>query len=87
MAEPGQEEVKGNQDAAAVWAKIDRNIVCVWAVHEVETTVDFCPHNRILTWLLGGLNFQIEHHLFRVSHTRTIRRSRRSCSGIASSMT
>jgi linoleoyl-CoA desaturase len=36
----------------------------VWAVHQVETTVDFCPHNRILTWLLGGLNFQIEHHLF-----------------------
>ncbi len=42
----------------------------VWAVHEVETTVDFCPRNAVLTWVLGGLNFQIEHHLFpRVSHT------------------
>jgi linoleoyl-CoA desaturase len=42
----------------------------VWAVHEVETTVDFCPHNRVLTWALGGLNYQIEHHLFpRVPHT------------------
>ena len=42
----------------------------LWAVHEVETTVDFCPRNRVLTWLLGGLNFQIEHHLFpRVPHT------------------
>jgi linoleoyl-CoA desaturase len=41
-----------------------------WAVHEVETTVDFCPRNAVLTWLLGGLNFQIEHHLFpRVPHT------------------
>jgi linoleoyl-CoA desaturase len=41
-----------------------------WAVHEVETTVDFCPRNRALTWVLGGLNFQIEHHLFpRVPHT------------------
>jgi linoleoyl-CoA desaturase len=41
-----------------------------WVVHEVETTVDFCPHNRVLTWMLGGLNFQIEHHLFpRVPHT------------------
>jgi linoleoyl-CoA desaturase len=41
-----------------------------WAVHEVETTVDFCARNRVLTWLLGGLNFQIEHHLFpRVPHT------------------
>jgi linoleoyl-CoA desaturase len=42
----------------------------VWAVHEVETTVNFCPRNVVLTWLLGGLNFQIEHHLFpRVPHT------------------
>jgi len=41
-----------------------------WAVHQVETTVDFAPHNRILTWLLGGLNYQIEHHLYpRVQHT------------------
>ena len=42
----------------------------VWAVHEVETTVDFCQRNRFLTWVLGGLNFQIEHHLFpRIAHT------------------
>jgi linoleoyl-CoA desaturase len=41
-----------------------------WAVHEVETTVDFCPHNPVITWFLGGLNYQIEHHLFpRVPHT------------------
>ena len=39
-------------------------------MHEVETTVDFCPRNPVLTWMLGGLNFQIEHHLFpRVPHT------------------
>ena len=51
----------------------------VWAVHEVETTVDFCPRNRLLTWALGGLNFQIEHHLFpRVPHTH-YPQSRRSC--------
>jgi linoleoyl-CoA desaturase len=42
----------------------------VWAVHEVETTVDFCPRNRLLTWALGGLNYQIEHHLFpKLPHT------------------
>jgi linoleoyl-CoA desaturase len=41
-----------------------------WAVHEVEATVDFCPNNRFMTWFLGGLNFQIEHHLFpSVPHT------------------
>jgi linoleoyl-CoA desaturase len=35
-----------------------------WFAHQVETTVDFARGNRLLTWYLGGLNFQIEHHLF-----------------------
>lgn len=41
-----------------------------WAIHQVETTVDFAPRSRVLTWLLGGLNYQIEHHLFpKICHT------------------
>jgi linoleoyl-CoA desaturase len=40
-----------------------------WAVHQAATSVDFCRDSRLVAWLLGGLNFQIEHHLFpRVSH-------------------
>jgi len=40
-----------------------------WAVHQVETTVDFARDNRLLFWFIGGLNFQIEHHLFpRICH-------------------
>jgi linoleoyl-CoA desaturase len=40
-----------------------------WAIHQAETTVDFSRRSRVVTWLVGGLNFQIEHHLFpRVSH-------------------
>lgn len=40
-----------------------------WAVHQVETTVDFARDNRLVCWLVGGLNFQIEHHLFpRICH-------------------
>ena len=35
-----------------------------WAVHQLQTTVDFARESKILTWYLGGLNFQIEHHLF-----------------------
>lgn len=35
-----------------------------WFAHQVETAVDFARDNRFLTWYLGGLNFQIEHHLF-----------------------
>jgi linoleoyl-CoA desaturase len=35
-----------------------------WAEHQVHTTVDFARDNRVLTWYLGGLNYQVEHHLF-----------------------
>ncbi len=48
-----------------------------WAVHQVQTTVNFARNNRILTWFLGGLNFQIEHHLMpRISHIHYPRLSR-----------
>ena len=40
-----------------------------WAIHQLQTTVDFARGNRVLGWLIGGLNFQVEHHLFpRISH-------------------
>jgi linoleoyl-CoA desaturase len=40
-----------------------------WAVHQIETTSDFAPRNKIVSWFLGGLNYQVEHHLFpRISH-------------------
>jgi len=40
-----------------------------WAAHQVETTVNFAPRSAFWTWYLGGLNYQIEHHLFpSVSH-------------------
>jgi linoleoyl-CoA desaturase len=35
-----------------------------WAIHQLHTTVDFARKNRILNWYLGGLNFQVVHHLF-----------------------
>jgi linoleoyl-CoA desaturase len=40
-----------------------------WAIHQVITTADFSPNNKIVSWFVGGLNYQIEHHLFpRISH-------------------
>jgi linoleoyl-CoA desaturase len=40
-----------------------------WAIHQVNTTVNFATHNKVWNWLFGGLNFQVEHHLFpRISH-------------------
>ena len=35
-----------------------------WAIHELANTTDFAPKSRLLTWFIGGLNYQIEHHLF-----------------------
>jgi linoleoyl-CoA desaturase len=35
-----------------------------WAAQQMKTTCNFGTNNKVLTWLTGGLNFQIEHHLF-----------------------
>lgn len=40
-----------------------------WALHQLKTTADFATSNKFISWWLGGLNFQIEHHLFpKISH-------------------
>lgn len=40
-----------------------------WAVHQIKTTANFATSNKLVSWLVGGLNFQIEHHLFpKISH-------------------
>jgi linoleoyl-CoA desaturase len=35
-----------------------------WAEHQLRTTTNFAPKSKWFTWYVGGLNFQIEHHLF-----------------------
>jgi linoleoyl-CoA desaturase len=40
-----------------------------WAIHQVQTTANFATKNKVINWFTGGLNFQIEHHLFpKISH-------------------
>ncbi len=40
-----------------------------WAIHQLKTTANFATDNKVLSWLVGGLNFQVEHHLFpNISH-------------------
>ena len=40
-----------------------------WAIHQLKTTANFATRNKVISWLVGGLNFQIEHHLFpKISH-------------------
>ncbi|MFY0625939.1 MAG: acyl-CoA desaturase [Reichenbachiella sp.] len=35
-----------------------------WAIHQMNTTANFAKNARIFSWLIGGLNYQVEHHLF-----------------------
>ncbi|MCE3226312.1 MAG: fatty acid desaturase [Bacteroidetes bacterium] len=42
----------------------DGNIENNWAVHQMNTTVNFSRKNKLISWYVGGLNFQVEHHLF-----------------------
>ncbi len=46
-----------------------KHIETAWAEHELKTTSNFAMGNKVVSWFVGGLNYQIEHHLFpRVSH-------------------
>jgi linoleoyl-CoA desaturase len=40
-----------------------------WAIHQLKSTANFATKSKFLTYILGGLNFQVEHHLFpNISH-------------------
>jgi linoleoyl-CoA desaturase len=46
-----------------------KHVESAWAVHELKTTSNFAMGNKAISWFVGGLNYQIEHHLFpKVSH-------------------
>ena len=40
------------------------NIKADWAVSQLINTANFAPKSSWFSWYVGGLNFQIEHHLF-----------------------
>ncbi len=35
-----------------------------WTIHQLATTSNYSPKSRFFSWLIGGLNYQVEHHLF-----------------------
>jgi linoleoyl-CoA desaturase len=40
-----------------------------WAIHQLKTTANFATGSKVVSWYTGGLNFQVEHHLFpKISH-------------------
>lgn len=44
-------------------------IETTWAIHQLYTTANFAPKNRLINYYTGGLNHQIEHHIFpNISH-------------------
>lgn len=46
-----------------------KHIDTAWAEHQIRTTCNFAMSNKLISWFVGGLNFQIEHHLFpKISH-------------------
>ncbi|MCU0428742.1 MAG: acyl-CoA desaturase [Cytophagaceae bacterium] len=46
------------------------NIEEAWAVHQMKTTANFACESWLASFLCGGLNMQVEHHLFpKVCHT------------------
>ncbi len=40
------------------------NIDADWAVNQLYNTANFAPKAKLLSWYVGGLNYQVEHHLF-----------------------
>ena len=49
--------------------KISHQLPDEFAAHQIKTTANFATRNKLVSWLVGGLNFQIEHHLFpKISH-------------------
>ncbi len=47
----------------------DRKMENSWAIHQMLNTADFSPRSRFMYWFIGGLNYQVEHHLFpHISH-------------------
>jgi linoleoyl-CoA desaturase len=48
---------------------VSEDVHAEWVIHQLRTTADFARENRFVTWYLGGLNFQVIHHLFpRICH-------------------
>ena len=56
-------------DAETPLPEKDGSMKNTWAIHQLATTVNFGTKNRIVNWFTGGLNHQVEHHIFpNISH-------------------
>lgn len=53
-----------NEDAEYPLPNEEGRLENNWAIHQLYTTSNFAQGNKILSWYVGGLNYQVEHHLF-----------------------
>lgn len=44
--------------------KTDGSLENTWAIHQLYTTANFAVPSKLMFYLTGGLNLQVEHHLF-----------------------
>lgn len=57
------------EDAEVVLPDPSGTMKNTWAIHQLFTTVNFSTKNKIMNWFTGGLNHQVEHHIFpNISH-------------------
>jgi len=57
------------EDAEMVLPDPSGTMKNTWAIHQLFTTVNFATKNKIMNWFTGGLNHQVEHHIFpNISH-------------------
>jgi linoleoyl-CoA desaturase len=57
------------EDTEIRYADENNSMEDAWAVHQLKTTANFAPKSRLASFLCGGLNLQVEHHLFpRICH-------------------
>ena len=58
-----------NTEFEHVGLDTSKHIDTAWAEFQIRTTANFAMNNKVISWFVGGLNFQVEHHLFpRISH-------------------
>lgn len=58
-----------NTEFETVGLDESKHLETAWAEHELRTTANFAMGNKVISWFVGGLNYQIEHHLFpKISH-------------------
>lgn len=52
------------EETTFISANDDGSVENSWAIHQLRTTANFANGSRAFSWFVGGLNYQIEHHLF-----------------------